>query len=161
MEFRFYATGAGRLESTLARMLERVIERRQRAWVYGSEARIVDLDAFLWRCSGFLAHGTQTDGDPDLQPIWLSHLPENANRAEHLFLLEGMSLLTEASWPAPPRALDAVRFCNILFGSACKDAHVAEIWRSIGPHRQTAKGWRWGSTGGWQEVDPASLVADS
>ena len=38
----------------------------------------------------WLPHGSAATGDPDMQPIWLTHLDEAPNGARFLFLLDGM-----------------------------------------------------------------------
>src|SRR6201985_2461351 len=49
------------------------------------------LDASLWLCPtpDWLPHGTQADGDADLQPIWLTTEDASSNGARVLFLIEG------------------------------------------------------------------------
>ena len=47
------------------------------------------MSAALWAQPEWLPHGTAADGDPDLQPIWLSTDPEPLNGARFLFMVEG------------------------------------------------------------------------
>ncbi len=49
----------------------------------GDAERVEALDASLWTYddASFLAHGTSRDGDPDLQPVYLTDGPENPNGA--------------------------------------------------------------------------------
>jgi DNA polymerase III subunit chi len=42
----------------------------------------------MWEQPAWLPHGSTTDGDADLQPIWLSTVPEPLNGARYLFLVE-------------------------------------------------------------------------
>ena len=44
-------------------------------WTYDDEA--------------FLPHGTQAEGDPELQAVWLSFGQDNPNGAQIRFLVEG------------------------------------------------------------------------
>ncbi len=64
-EIRFYHLQRTRLEAALPKMLERVLERGDRAVVMlGSEERVEALAAHLWTYNdrGFLPHGTVQDG---------------------------------------------------------------------------------------------------
>jgi DNA polymerase-3 subunit chi len=102
-EVRFYQLGRRPLAEALAVMLERVVERGQRALVLAaSNERVETLADALWtyREHSFLPHGTVADGQPERQPIWLSTDPKNANAAQVLFLLEGVE--------APPEGYELV-----------------------------------------------------
>jgi DNA polymerase-3 subunit chi len=53
---------------------------------------VAGLDALstaLWAQPGWLPHGLASDGDPDLQPIWLTTEAEPLNGARYLFLVDG------------------------------------------------------------------------
>jgi DNA polymerase-3 subunit chi len=91
-EVRFYHLQRSTLEVALPQMLEKVLERGQRAVVMlGSEQRVEALAAALWtyRENSFLPHGSARDGKPDRQPIWLTAEDENPNGADVLFLADG------------------------------------------------------------------------
>lgn len=91
-EVRFYHLQRTTLEAALPQMLEKVLERGQRAVVLlGSEQRVEALANHLWtyRENSFLPHGTARDGRPELQPIWLTDRDENPNGAQLLFLADG------------------------------------------------------------------------
>ena len=91
-EIRFYHLQRTRLEAALPKMLERVLERGDRAVVMlGSEERVEALAAHLWTYNdrGFLPHGTVQDGFAAEQPIWLTVKDENPNGAQVLLLADG------------------------------------------------------------------------
>ena len=91
-EIRFYHLQRMRLEAALPKMLERVLERGDRAVVMlGSEERVEALAAHLWTYNdrGFLPHGTAQDGFAAEQPIWLTVKDENPNGAQVLLLADG------------------------------------------------------------------------
>jgi DNA polymerase-3 subunit chi len=91
-EVRFYHLQRTTLEAALPQMLEKVLERGQRAVVIlGSEQRVEALAGHLWtyRENSFLPHGTPRDGRPEHQPIWLTDQDENPNGAQLLFLGDG------------------------------------------------------------------------
>jgi DNA polymerase-3 subunit chi len=73
-------------------LLERALQRGWRAVVQGaSEERIAALDEHLWTYSdeSFLPHGSARQGDPEMQPIFLTTGTENPNGAAVRFLVEG------------------------------------------------------------------------
>jgi DNA polymerase-3 subunit chi len=91
-EIRFYHLTRQSLEQTLPTMLEKVLERTQRAVVMaGSPERVEALTRHLWtyREQGFLPHGNAEDGSAEDQPIWLTEKDENPNAAQVLMLTDG------------------------------------------------------------------------
>jgi len=91
-EIRFYHLQRATLDTALPPMLEKTLERGQRAVVMaGSEERVEHLADQLWTYSerGFLPHGSARDGNAALQPIWLTTADENPNTAQVLFLTDG------------------------------------------------------------------------
>lgn len=91
-EIRFYHLQRTRLEAALPKMLERCLERGERAVVMlGSPERVEALANQLWTYNdrGFLPHGTAEDGFAERQPIWLTAIDENPNAAQVLFLADG------------------------------------------------------------------------
>ncbi len=107
-EVRFYHLQRSALESVLPRMLERTLERGQRAVVLaGSPERVEALTAHLWTYNerGFVPHGNARDGHAAHQPIWLSEVDENPNAAEVLFLTDG----------AASNTIDRYTICVELF----------------------------------------------
>jgi len=95
-EIRFYHLQRTALETALPPMLEKTLERGQRAVVMaGSEERVEHLTDQLWTYSerGFLPHGSARDGNAALQPIWLTTADDNPNGAQVLFLTDGTNSL--------------------------------------------------------------------
>ncbi|HTO82001.1 MAG TPA: DNA polymerase III subunit chi, partial [Methylomirabilota bacterium] len=91
-EVRFYHLQRTTLEAALPPMLEKTLERGQRAVVVaGSPERVEHLTGHLWTYSerGFLPHGSARDGHADRQPVWLTAEDENPNGAQVLFLADG------------------------------------------------------------------------
>ena len=148
-EIRFYHLERATLERALPTMLERVLDRGQRALVLlGSKERVEALNTHLWtyKPDSFLPHGMASDGFPEAQPILLA-AEETApagpapNAADVLFLADGA------------RVADVTPFklCVELFDGA-NEAAVAtarERWRdykaaghALTYWRQTDKGWQ-------------------
>jgi DNA polymerase-3 subunit chi len=93
-EIRFYHLTRTSLEAALPQMLEKTLERGQRAVVIaGSDERVESLNAQLWTYKerGFLPHGSAKDGFAADQPVWLTARDENPNGAQVLFLTDGAS----------------------------------------------------------------------
>jgi DNA polymerase III subunit chi len=89
-EIGFYHLTRSTLAQALPQLLARTLAAGQRALVLGSGSAGLDaLSAALWAQPAWLPHGTVADGDPDLQPIWLSVESEPLNGARFLFMVEG------------------------------------------------------------------------
>ncbi|MGI9405994.1 MAG: DNA polymerase III subunit chi [Hyphomicrobiaceae bacterium] len=90
-EVWFYHLERQRLEDVLPNLLDKTRQRGWRAVVQtGSEERRDALNDLLWTFSeaSFLAHGTAHDGSSEMQPIYLTCVPENPNGAEVQFLVD-------------------------------------------------------------------------
>ena len=91
-EVLFYHLERAPLERVLPDLLERSLERGWRAVVQASsDERIDALDSLLWtfRDESFLPHGTVKDGDPALQPVFLTTGESNPNGAQIRFFVDG------------------------------------------------------------------------
>ena len=91
-EVRFYHLTQQPLERVLPTMLERTLERGQKAVVRGGHAeRLAFLDTHFWTYGdgSFLPHGTAADGDGADQPVWLTDKADVPNGAKTLFLIDG------------------------------------------------------------------------
>ena len=88
-EIGFYHLTRSTLAQALPQLLVRTLAAGQRALVLGPADGLEALSAALWAQPAWLPHGTAVDGDPDLQPIWLSPEPVALNGARFLFLVEG------------------------------------------------------------------------
>lgn len=94
-EIWFYHLEHRTLEEVLPNLLERSLERGWRAAVQATSAeRVEALDTLLWAYAeeSFLPHGTQRDGTPEAQPIYLTTEPDNPNAAKVRFLVDGAEL---------------------------------------------------------------------
>lgn len=144
-EVRFYQLGRRPLEEALAVMLERTLERSQRALVLAaSNERVESLAEALWtyRENSFLPHGTAADGQAERQPIWLSTEPKNPNGAKVLFLLEGVE--------APPEDYDLVA---VLFDGADAEqlARARRQWTGLKAAGHALSYWAEDAQGRWSK----------
>ncbi len=147
-EIRFYHLTRARLETALPVMLEKTLERGQRAVVMaGSDERVEALNAWLWtyRDRSFLPHGSAKDGHAEHQPVWLTERDETPNGAQVLFLTDGAS----------SARLDDYDLCAVLFDgkdeAALEDARAQ--WRALkeGEHELTY--WQQDERGAWSRND--------
>lgn len=148
-EIRFYHLERSTLERALPTMLERVLERGQRALVLlGSKERVDALNAHLWtyKPDSFLPHGTKSDGFAEQQPILLAAeetapAGQSPNRAEVVFLADGARVPDVALYKMCVELFDganekAVLEARIRWREYKAAGHALTYWR------QTDKGWQ-------------------
>ncbi|MCG8360711.1 MAG: DNA polymerase III subunit chi [Kiloniellales bacterium] len=145
-DVRFYHLTRSSLEGALPVMLEKTLERGQRAVVLaGSAERVEALNAHLWtyRDHSFLPHGSAKDGQAADQPIWLTDRDENPNGAEVLFLTDG----------AQSESLASYAVCALLFDGSNDGALAAarKQWKALkdGGHEVTY--WQQDERGRWSK----------
>ncbi len=145
-EIGFYHLTRSSAEQALPRLLERTLERGERAFVrVRDEARAAALDDALWKLPEpvWLPHGTASLGSPELQPVLIAGLAGDAaapNRARFLFLLDGV----EAAVEPFERVFDlfdggdpaAVAAARGRWSALKQGGHRLTYWR------QDARGWQ-------------------
>lgn len=97
-EVRFYHLTELPLERALPPMLDRTLQRGQRAVVRGTDSgRLSALDRHLWTYAdeSFLPHGMDGDPEPSRQPVWLTASETVPNGAQALFLVDGAGAAPE------------------------------------------------------------------
>jgi len=145
-EVRFYHLTRTPLETALPQMLEKTLERGQRAVVVaGSQERVEALNALLWtyRDHGFLPHGSAKDGNADLQPVWLTDHAENPNGAQVLFLADG----------AEADQLAGYDLCAVLFDGTSETAVAAARgqWQRLKDAGNAVTYWQQDERGRWAQ----------
>jgi DNA polymerase-3 subunit chi len=145
-EIRFYHLQRTALEAALPPMLEKTLDRGQRAVVMaGSEERVEHLVDHLWTYSerGFLPHGSARDGNADRQPVWLTTEDENPNAAQVLFLTDGTSSRKVADY----------QLCVELFDGNDEAAvrTARERWKSYKDAGHTLTYWQQSDAGRWEQ----------
>jgi DNA polymerase III subunit chi len=142
-EIGFYHLLSTPLERALPRLLERARQQDLRIVIRaGSPERVEHLNSLLWTYdeAGFLAHGSQRDGNAAEQPIFLSHKDENPNGATVLFLVDGVEARDLGEFA---RCLDlfdgndpdAVQAARNRWRAAQAAGHTLTYWQ------QTGSGW--------------------
>ena len=147
-EVRFYHLTRTSLEGALPPMLEKTLERGQKAVVIsGSEERVEALNSHLWtfRDQSFLPHGSARDGYAEFQPVWLTARDENPNGAQVLFLTDG----------ATSRSLSNVELCVLLFDGTNETALEAARaeWRRLKEEGHELTYWQQDDNGRWAKKD--------
>jgi DNA polymerase III subunit chi len=138
----FYHLTRSTLVQALPQLLARTLAAKQRAVVLcGTGDRVTALDRALWETTEpWLPHGTATDGDAELQPIWLATDDAAPNGGKYLFLVDG----TEgARLDAFERVFDlfdgndppAVEAARGRWRAAKAGGHTLAYWQ------QGARGW--------------------
>jgi len=145
-EVRFYHLTRSSLENALPQMLEKTLERGQRAVVLaGSPERVEALTAYLWTYNdrGFLPHGSNKDGHAEDQPIWLGDSDERPNGAQVLFLTDGADSQKVADY----------ELCAALFDGKDPDAVAAarDQWRGLKDAGHEVTYWQQDEAGKWEK----------
>ncbi|WP_158925953.1 DNA polymerase III subunit chi [Acidisphaera sp. S103] len=141
-EIGFYHLTRSTLAQALPRLLARTLATGQRALVFGSSAAGLEaLSTALWTQSAWLPHGLTSDGDPDLQPIWLSTMAEPLNGARYLFMVDGAET---------DRIKDYDRVFDLFDGNSPETVAAARVrWKnakdaghSLAYWQQTESSWQ-------------------
>jgi DNA polymerase III subunit chi len=145
-EVLFYHLQGHHLERVLPTLLERSLQRGWHIVVQAaSEERVDALDAHLWtyREDSFLPHGTERDGDAEMQPVLITVNEGNPNGANVRFLIDGVALPADAA---------AYQRIVILFDGDDPDA-VAQArgrWNDAKTAGFDVTYWRPDENGRWQ-----------
>jgi len=142
----FYHLTRSTLGQALPPLLVRTLAAGQRALILGVSAASLDaLSTELWAQPAWLPHGGAADGDPDLQPIWLSTEADGAapNGAGYLFLVDGAEAETLSAFG---------RVFDLFNGNDADALSAARLrwrkWRDAGHAttywQQTERGWQRG-----------------
>lgn len=145
-DVRFYHLTRTTLEAALPQMLEKTLERGQRAVVIaGSDERVESLNAQLWTYNDrrFLPHGSAKDGFAEDQPVWLTARDENPNGAQVLFLTDG----------ADSQSIAGYDICAMLFdgGNEMAVETVRDHWRSLKESGHEVTYWQQDDNGRWAQ----------
>jgi DNA polymerase III subunit chi len=141
-EIGFYHLTRSTAAQALPRLLARTLAAGQRALVLGKTAEGLDaISTALWAQPDWLPHGSAAEGDPDLQPIWLSLEPEPMNGARYLFVVEEAEADRLAQFERVFIVFDGnnpatVEAARAQWKSAKSAGHTLAYWQ------QTDTGWQ-------------------
>lgn len=151
IDIGFYHLTKSPLERALPQLLEKVQGIGERALVLTPTAeRAEGLAHTLWvyEEASFLPHGTEKDGRPQEQPIWIAEGPVPAdgppNGARYLLLVDGVE----------PASLDSFDRAFILFDGT-SDQAVTEArrqWSALKSAGHSLAYWRQTERGGWEKA---------
>jgi DNA polymerase-3 subunit chi len=147
-EVWFYQLQRRRLDQVLPNLVERVRQRGWRAAIQvATPERLSAIDDLLWTYAeeSFLPHGAAKDGDPDMQPVWLTLRDDNANGAQARFLLEGVE--------AAPFVDQGYERLIVLFDGrddAMRDLARAQ-WKKLRQINVELAYWAETDEGGWRK----------
>jgi DNA polymerase-3 subunit chi len=147
-EVGFYHLTRTPLERALPKLLERALASGLRAVVMaGSAERVAALDAALWTYEqlSFLPHGSARDGEPELQPIWLTAEDENPNGAQVLVLTDGA---------ASQHVGDYARCLDMFDGRDPEAVQAARgRWKLFRDAGHALAYWQQNEAGGWERKE--------
>ena len=146
----FYHLKRQPLERVLPNLIEKSLEKGWRVAVQArSEERLDALDSWLWTYSdeSFLAHGRERDGDPALQPVYLTVGLENPNGAAFRLFIEGAAMA-----PALAEAGAAYARAVALFDGNNEDelAAARAQWKVLKERGFALTYWQQGANGRWE-----------
>lgn len=144
-EVLFYHLTESTLEDALPPLVEKSLERGWKAVVQvGGEERRNALDAHLWtyRDDSFLAHGTEHDAHPHLQPVILTCGVSNPNAAAIRFLVDG----------ADPPDISSYERAVIMFDGHDADqlARARGHWKMLKDQGHQVTYWQQGPDRRWE-----------
>lgn len=145
-EVLFYHLEHQPLDRVLPGLVERTLERGWRAVVQaGSDERLAAIDSLLWtwKDDSFLPHGTDKDGNPEHQPVYLTTAEANPNGAAVRFLVDGATIQ---------------RFAGYLRVVILFDHHdtvavetARQQWKTVKADKLPATYWQQAETGRWEK----------
>lgn len=140
-EIGFYHLTRTGPEHALPQLLGRTLAAGKRAVVLCSTVeRVAALNTALWQEPDWLPHGAASDGDAELQPIWLTARDEAPNGASFLFLIDGPGTTRLAEFERVFDLFDgndeiAVQAARQRWSAAKAAGHALTYWQ------QGARGW--------------------
>ncbi|MBL8560214.1 MAG: DNA polymerase III subunit chi [Hyphomonadaceae bacterium] len=142
----FYHLERSSLESALAPLLEKCLQRGWRAVVRGTlEERLDLLDEALWtvREESFLPHARAGRAAAERQPILLTSEGGAPNGAKALFLIDG----------AEPGPLDTFERASIMFDGRDEAAvvHARLQWKAAKDSGLEIAYWKESDAGRWEK----------
>lgn len=151
-ETRFYHLSTGNIVEALARLCGKALSQGRRVVVrLPGPAQAEQITQSLWSFSAdsFLPHGNAQDGQPDLQPVWITHADENPNGADVLILMQGA--------PLSEHPESFAMTCTLFDGRDENELAIARAqWKSCKAANEatpdtTMTYWQQTPTGEWQK----------
>ena len=145
-EMLFYQLGLQPLDQALTTLLQKTLERGQRAVVrLGEDERLAALDSYLWTFDdgSFLPHGLASDEAAARHPIVLTTGNDNPGNAQVCFLVHGAE---------PTDCTEYQRVVYIFDGRDDTEKQAArEQWRAARDTFDEVTFWQQTERGGWEK----------
>ncbi len=149
MEVSFYHLTRADIKKTLPKLLEKIVAQGNRAVVLLSSEEQVQLwntELWTYHPQSFLAHGTQAEGFPASQPVWLTSRLENPNSSRTLVLLDMES--TEREGPSRFLSHAFEKVIYLIEAAEGQESSLAARVRQLYPETPLVY-WKQGPTG-WE-----------
>jgi DNA polymerase-3 subunit chi len=149
-EIWFYHLQSEPLARVLPALVEKSLARGWKAVIQAvTEERIGALDELLWTYSdeSFLAHGTIREGDPQLQPVYLTTGTDNPNGAAIRFCVEGAEAAPALACSDPAYA----RLILLFDGNDPDQLEGARAqWKALKGQSHQLAYWQQNTAGRWE-----------
>ena len=146
-EIRFYHLLTQSLEQALPAILMKALSGGRRAVVrFGDDAQVQHFNDHFWTYhpDSFLPHGAANDGNPELQPVYLTSKAENPNSADMLVLCNQQAV--------PENIADFTLCCDFLNGQDDKSVAAGrDRWKAYKEAGHAITYWQQTETGGWDQ----------
>lgn len=146
-EIRFYHLTTQSLEQALPAILMKALSGGRKAVVrFASDKEAAHFNDHLWTYNpdGFLPHGIKSDGNADLQPVYLTAANENPNSADMLVLCNAQTV--------PENIADFALCCDFLDGGDDEAVAAARTrWKEYKASGHAITYWQQTESGGWEQ----------
>ena len=145
-EVLFYHLECSTLQQVLPGLLQKTVERGQRALVRcGTPEGLEALEEHLWtfRDESFLPHGVAGEAHEAAQPVLLSLAGEAPNGADVLFVVEDA--------PVGPEEMTGFARAVVMFAAAGAQ-EARDAWRAVKAAGMDATYWKQTPQGRWEKA---------
>ena len=146
-EIRFYHLQNRSQDQVLPILLSKILERGHRIVVrLNNDLEVEQMNNHLWGfdANSFLPHGSKKNGKAERQPIWLTNIDENPNKADVLILCQGANSDIQSEFNI---------CCEIFNGNDERAVSEArERWKSYKTKGFEVTYWKQSQSGGWDKV---------
>lgn len=141
----FYHLEGSTLESVLPDLLQKTLAKGWRAVVKLPEARLPEMDHFLWtfKDDSFLPHGRDDEPQADQQPVLLTASAAKSQGADCVFLIEGEDM----------DITDDTQRCIVMINGRNQDdvTRARAQWSKLKKTGATLSYWQQTDRGGWEK----------
>lgn len=145
-EVRFYHLQRQSQEQVLPVLLSKAMERGHKIVVkLLDDQAVAAMNEHLWTFNpnSFLPHGSEKDGNAELQPIWLTSEEENPNDADVLIVGAGAESAMQG---------DFTLCCEMLNGHDDQAVQAARArWKSYKEKEFDVTYWQQSERGAWEQ----------